>query len=37
MQAADFLVWELRKSQEKYDEWFDIRKPGPVDVCGFLS
>ena len=28
LQAADFLVWELRKSQAKYDEWFEIRKPG---------
>ncbi len=26
--AADFLVWELRKSQAKYDEWFEIRKQG---------
>jgi hypothetical protein len=31
MQAADFLVWELRKSETKYDEWFEIRKPGGSD------
>jgi hypothetical protein len=26
MQAADFLVWELRKSTENIDEWYRIRK-----------
>jgi hypothetical protein len=31
IQAADFLVWELRKSQDRYDEWFEVRKSGPVD------
>jgi hypothetical protein len=31
IQAADLLVWELRKSQDKYDEWFDIRKKSPID------
>lgn len=28
LQAADFLVWELRKSQDKYDEWFETRRSG---------
>jgi hypothetical protein len=28
MQAADFLVWELRKSTENLDKWFATRKPG---------
>jgi hypothetical protein len=28
MQAADFLVWELRKSTENIDEWYRTRKSG---------
>jgi hypothetical protein len=28
MQAADFLVWELRKSTENIDEWYGTRKSG---------
>jgi hypothetical protein len=27
MQAADFLVWELRKSNENLNEWYDARDP----------